>query len=199
MRLILASQSMGRRTMLKAAGIPFAVVTSGVDETALTATYKARPGGCSPAGLALHLARAKAEAVSRLHGDSVVIGSDQVLAIGDEWLDKPGDLEGARATIERLRGRTHILHSAVALAEGGGTVWHHVDQALLTMRNVSDDFLTHYLAMAGEGIFGSVGAYHLEGPGTQLFDNIDGDYFTILGMPLLPLLRELRARGVIAT
>lgn len=198
MRLILASQSAGRRAMLASAGVPFEAVTSGVDEDAVGSAYRGN-GSFSPAGLAQTLARAKAEAVSRVQPDAMVIGSDQVLAVGEELLEKPGGIDGARATIERLRGRTHSLWSAVALARNSEIVWTHVDEARLAMRDVSGDFIEQYLAMAGDGIYGSVGAYHLEGPGIQLFDAIKGDYFTILGMPLLPLLRELRTRGVIAT
>lgn len=197
MRVILASQSPARRAMLSAAGIPFEAVVSGVDEGALRASLAAAGGPMPPARVAAALAAAKAEAVSRLHPGALVIGSDQVLDLDGDILEKPDDLAAARASLLRLRGRAHILWSAVALMQDGDLIWSETDQARLVMRSFSDGFLERYLESAGARVLGSVGAYELEGQGIQLFERIDGQYFTILGMPLLPLIGALRARGVI--
>ena len=161
------------------------------------------------------LAAAKATAVSMQFPDALVIGCDQVLALaterrmdfgGKRWsassyeiLENPENIEAARAHLSRLRGRMHQLHACVALARGGEVLWTCTDSAELAMRDFSEGFLVQYLARAGERVCESVGAYQLEGLGVQLFESIAGDYFTILGMPLLPLLEELRDRGVIAT
>lgn len=198
MRLILASQSRARRTMLAAAGLDFELVPSGVDESALRGGLDAGGGRTAPIEVARHLARAKAEAVSRNFPDAIVVGADQVLALGDEILEKPGDRDAARRSLLRLRGRTHMLHSAVVIAEGGRATWDLADSATLEMRDFTEAFLDDYLASAGEGILGAVGAYELEGRGVQLFERISGDYFTILGMPLVPLLVALRSRRAVA-
>ena len=142
-------------------------------------------------------AAAKAEDVSGKIGGSLIIGADQVLALGDELLSKAPNMEAARAALRKLRGRTHELHSAVAFAEKGKVTWAHVATARLTMRDFSDAFLDDYLLRAGDRVGQSVGAYELEGIGVQLFDRIEGDYFTILGLPLMPVLAELRVRGII--
>ena len=194
-RLVLASTSPYRRKMLEAAGLAFEVLAPDVDEADLKhclATRAPKPGAVAEA-----LARAKAEAVSARHPDAVVIGADQVLALDDELFDKPGDLAAARAQLERLRGKTHRLVSAVALARAGEVHWTHVDEAVLTMRPFSPAFLDRYLAHAGAGLGQIVGAYEIEGPGIQLFERVAGDHFTIIGLPLVPLLAELRARGAI--
>ena len=196
-QLILASASPFRRKMLEAAGVQFEAVPADIDEAALKrrlAGAAPRPG---PAAVAEALARAKAEAVARNHPNSVVIGADQVLALGDELLDKPGSVAEARAQLERLRGRTHTLHSAAVLAQGGRIVWTCVEAARLTMRQFSDEFLEGYLARAGTAVCRTVGAYEIEGAGVQLFERVEGDHFTIIGLPLLSLLAELRARGVL--
>jgi septum formation protein len=193
--IVLASASRARRELLAAAGIPFTVEPANVDEPAVRRSLAVET---SPVAVAEVLARSKAEDVGARHRDSVVIGADQVLAFGDEILAKPGDEKGARATLLKLRGKTHELHSAVAFAEGGDIVWAHTGTARLTMRDFSDEFLEEYLVRAGDRIGASVGAYELEGPGVQLFERIEGDYFTILGLPLLAVLGELRTRGVIA-
>jgi len=193
--IVLASASRARRELLAAAGIPFTVEPASVDEPAVR---RSLPVQTPPVAVAEVLARTKAEDVGARHRDSLVIGADQVLAFGDEILTKPGDEQGARATLMKLRGQTHALHSAVAFAEKGHIVWTHTATARLTMRDFSDAFLEEYLVRAGDRIGGSVGAYELEGPGVQLFERIEGDYFTILGLPLLAVLSELRARGVIA-
>ncbi len=130
-------------------------------------------------------------------GGSLIIGADQVLALGAELLNKAPNMEAARAALRKLRGRTHELHSAVAFAEKGKVTWAHVATARLTMRDFSDAFLDDYLLRAGDRVGQSVGAYELEGLGVQLFDRIEGDYFTILGLPLMPVLAELRVRGII--
>jgi len=192
--LLLASASPFRRKMLEAAGVPFRVVPAEVDESALK---RSLAGKVAPEGLAEALAAAKAEAVSGKFPADLVIGADQVLALGDETFGKPHDLIAARAQLERLRGRTHQLLSAVALARGGRIVWSKVDTASLTVRELSAAFLDEYLARCGERLLGIAGAYEIEGLGIQLFDRVEGDYFTIVGLPLLPLLAELRARAMV--
>jgi len=196
--LILASASPYRRRMLENAGVAFSVVPADVDEASLKRRLAA--GKVQPAdAVAEALARAKAASVSNMHPDAIVIGADQILAVNDELLDKPGDLTAARAQLERLRGRTHRLLSAVALAQGGDILWTHVGEAVLTMREFSPGFLDRYLAHAGASLCQIVGAYEIEGLGIQLFERVEGDHFTIIGLPLLPLLTELRSRGVIET
>jgi septum formation protein len=192
--LLLASASPFRRRMLQAAGVPFRVVPAEVDESALK---RSLAGKVAPEGLAETLAAAKAEAVSGKFPADLVIGADQVLALGDETFGKPHDLTAARAQLERLRGRTHRLLSAVALARGGRVVWSKVDTASLTVRDLSAAFLDEYLARCGERLLSIAGAYEIEGLGIQLFDRVEGDYFTIVGLPLLPLLAQLRARGMV--
>lgn len=194
-RLILASRSAARRAMLTGAGVPFAAQDAGVDEDAI----KASLAGIDPADLALELARAKALAVSRHDPQAWVLGSDQTLAFDGGMISKARDLSAARHRLREMRGRTHHLHSGAALARNGAVVWSGVDTARMTMRDFSDIFLDGYLAAEGEGLLGSVGCYRLEGLGSQLFDRVEGDYFTVLGMPLWPVLDELRRAGVIAT
>lgn len=198
-RLILASASAARREMLARAGIVFDVSPAKVDERAIRATLEADGNLLEPDDVAEVLARAKAEAVSREHPDAIVIGSDQVLALDGEIYEKPPTGEAARQQLLALRGRRHELHAAVALAEGGETQWSATDVAVLAVRRFSMTFLEEYLARLGPEVCETVGAYKLEGLGAQLFEAIDGDYFTILGMPLLPLLEELRQRKVIRT
>jgi septum formation protein len=197
--LLLASASPARRTLLEAAGVPFRVVLANVDEAALKRSLVADGSPRVPAAIAESLAAAKARTASSAYRTSLVIGADQVLALEDEPFDKPGDLVTARAQLERLRGRAHWLFSAVALAQEGKVVWSMVDRATLTMRNFSDGFLDAYLAEAGPRLCRIVGCYEIEGRGVQLFQRVEGDHFTIVGLPLVPLLAELRARGVIAT
>ena len=197
-RLVLASGSRSRRQMLEAAGLAVTIAPADLDEGAIRETLSAGDSTVEPADVAEVLARAKAETVSRAHMDAIVIGADQVLALGDDIFEKPAGLDGARRHLMRLRGRTHQLHSAVVLAQAGEIVWAHVDTASLTMRAFSPGFLDDYLSRAGSVVCESVGAYQLEGQGVQLFERIEGDYFTILGLPLLPLLAELRLRRMIA-
>src|SRR5262249_50300047 len=145
------------------------------------------------------LARAKAEAVGREHPGTLVIGADQTLAVGEELFDKPGDTAIARTQLEQLRGKTHTLHSAAVLAQDASIVWTCVEEARLTMRNFSAAFLDAYLASRGEAVCRTVGAYEIESAGIQLFERVEGDHFTIIGLPLIPLLAELRSRGVLPT
>ncbi|ADK99674.1 Maf family protein [Brevundimonas subvibrioides] len=194
-RLVLASRSAARRAMLTGAGVPFTAVDAGVDEDAI----KASLAGIDPADLALELARAKALAVSRHDPEVWVLGSDQTLDLEGTMVSKAPDLDAARARLKTMRGKTHHLNSAAALARDGAVVWSGVHTARMTMRSFSDGFLDEYLAAEGEALLGSVGCYRLEGMGSQLFDRVDGDYFTVLGMPLWPVLDELRRAGVIAT
>ena len=194
-QLVLASASPFRRRMLEAAGLAVRVAPADVDEPAVRRSL----AGAEAADVALALARAKAETISLRHPEAWVVGADQVLALDNEMLSKPRDIDEARRDLQRLRGRSHGLATAVALAQAGNIVWQHVETPWLTMRAFSDAFLERYLAGMGERACLTVGAYEVEGCGIQLFERIDGDMFTIIGLPLIPLLAELRARGVIAT
>lgn len=196
-RLVLASASRTRHHMLQAAGLAFLVVPSTVDEPALRAAMRKKNKRISPKKMALELAAAKALQVSRESPDALVIGSDQILSLGAETLSKPGNVAAARDTLLRLKGQKHSLHSAVALAENGALLWSTVDTAHLTMRDFSEAFLDEYLVRGGADVCSSVGAYQVEGLGAQLFDTIAGDHFTILGLPLMALLDELRQRKAI--
>lgn len=196
-RLILASGSAARRAMLKAAGLTFEVIPADIDEAEIRAAMMV-DNACVEAGdIAAALAAEKAAHVARANPGAVVIGSDQVLALGSHFISKAGTVLEARDTLDRLRGRTHELVSAVALAQDDNVLWHAIDSAQLTMRRFSDEFLGTYLSRAGDNVLRSVGCYDLEGLGVQLFERIEGDYFTILGMPLLPLLGELRQRSMV--
>jgi septum formation protein len=192
-RLILASKSPSRAALLAGAGLAFALEPAGVDERAVEVPLLA--GGIDPATLALRLAEAKAVAVSERFPDDLVLGCDQTLGLDGERFVKAETIADARHQLERLRGRTHELHSAMVLGRGGVPVWHTVEVARMTMRAFGDGFLDRYLDEIGDAVLGSVGCYQLEGPGITLFERIEGDYFTILGLPLLPLLAELRRIG----
>jgi septum formation protein len=196
-RLVLASGSATRRAMLEAAGVAFEVIPADVDERAIRDRLLASNGDVPRSQIAEALARAKAERVSADHQGPLVIGSDQILELGAEMLEMPASLEDARASLVKLRGAGHALHSSVALAENGKCTWIATRSADLVMRDFSDTALDAYLEYVGTSILGSVGAYQIEGPAIQLFERVDGDHFTILGMPLLPLLAELRARKVL--
>jgi septum formation protein len=195
-QLILASASKVRARLLEAAGLAFTVQSPGLDEHAMRQAVGST-GALSPQDIAEVLARAKAEAVSELVPGAFVIGADQVLAFGGRILSKPDNMEAARKELLDLSGKSHILQSAVALATNGGTVWAHSESSTLVMRKLSPQFIGRYLAAAGEEVLSSVGAYQIEGLGIQLFQKIDGDYFSILGLPLLPLLDALRREGAI--
>jgi len=193
--LVLASRSAARAAMLEAAGLKPRLVPAEVDERALDRAWASQ--GRSPAEIAGLLAEAKALAVSHAHPDAMVIGADQTLALGERRFSKAADLAEARANLAQLRGRTHQLHSGVALVRGGRAAFRDVTTADMTMRDFSDAFLEDYLRRTGGHILASVGCYRFESEGIQLFERIEGDYFTILGMPLLPLLAALRREGLI--
>ncbi len=192
-RLILASKSAARRTMLADAGVVFSVQVADVDEDAV----KARHDPADAAGLAVELARVKALAVSRHDADAWVLGADQTLSFDGGLVSKAPDLDAARARLSAMRGRTHQLHSGAALARNGQVVWSGVDTATMRVREFSDAFLDAYLAAEGEALLACVGSYRLEGMGAQLFEAVEGDYFTVLGLPLWPVLAELRRAGVL--
>jgi septum formation protein len=198
-RLILASGSAARKAMLEAAGLTVEVVRPEVDEAAIREQLRNAGEDADPDDLAELLAVAKAAAGSLLRPGSLVIGGDQVLALGTDMIEKAESRAEARRTLERLRGRLHHLHSAAAIAQDGEVLWSHVETAALQMRAFSPEFLEHYLESAGDAILGSVGCYHFEGLGVQLFEDVAGDHFTILGLPLLPLLAELRDRGALGS
>ncbi len=193
--LILASSSITRAALLRGAGLAFRVAAPGVDEAALKQSLRA--AGATADDVAVALAELKATRLSRRDGTAFVIGADQMVSQGETWFDKPADAAAARAQLCALRGRTHRLHTAVCVARDGAVIWRHVEQAKLSMRNVSDAFLAQYLDQAGAAVQGAAGGYRLEGLGVQLFDRVAGDYFAILGLPLLPLLDFLRQHGVV--
>ncbi len=194
-RLVLASGSETRARLLRQAGLAVSIVPPVLDEGIIKAGCQA---GSVPAGqCAITLAEAKACQVARLDPEALVIGADQILVCDGIWYDKPADQVAARDQLSRLRGRRHELATAVTLARAGTPLWHCLDRACLTMRDFSDAALDAYLAGAGAAAFLSVGAYQLEGPGIQLFAAIAGDYFSILGLPLLPLLATLRDYGIV--
>lgn len=193
--VVLASASAARRAMLAAAGLEFDVDPAVIDEVAIRADL--RKTGAGPADIALGLAAAKATDVSERHAGKIVIGSDQVLDLDGEMLSKARSVADAADVLRRLSGKAHELHAGVTLATDGMVIWRHVAAARMSMRAFSDAFLDRYLAAAGPAVLESVGAYQVEGVGIQLFDRVEGDHFTILGMPLLPLLAELRRRGAL--
>ena len=193
--IILASGSVYRRDILRNAGVDFTVEASTLDERALEAPLQ--QSGSAPEDVALVLAEAKAVDVSSRHPGFLIIGGDQTLSLGDTVFHKPVDKEGARRTLLALSGQTHRLNSAVVLVRDGEVLWRHVGIAELTMRDLDPGFIGRYLASVKERAFGSVGAYQIEAEGIQLMERIDGDIFTIIGLPLLPLLAELRNLGEI--
>jgi septum formation protein len=192
--LVLASRSASRRAMLEAAGIPVEICILDVDER----TVEKAAGMPAPPAAAMLLAREKAKAASRLMPTRIVVGADQTLAFEERRLNKPADVTGARDQLMALAGNTHYLHSAVAVAQDGEVLFDAIDTAGLTLRPLSGAFLDSYLDAAGSTVLSSVGAYQLEKTGIHLFERIDGNYFTILGLPLLPLLDFLRRHGSLA-
>lgn len=194
--LVLASGSATRARLLAEAGVAVTVDPAAVDEEEIKSSFHAE--GRSADECAEALADAKARRISIRHPDALVIGADQMLDCAGTWFEKPRDTAAARAQLKSLRGKRHSLISAVCVAQNGARVWHAVDRAELAMRDFSDAFLNSYMAAAGADVTGSVGAYRLEGLGAQLFERVDGDFFTILGLPLLPLLEFLRDRGALA-
>lgn len=191
--IILASASSARGAILAHAGVRFHQRPSMVDEAE---EHKHFSRSIAPAEVAKALARLKADSVLEMEPGAIVIGADQVLAVGDELLQKPRSRDEARDQLLQLRGRTHQLHSAAVLLYKGHAA-SFTDTATLTVREFSDDFLDWYLETAGEGVLTSVGAYHIEGLGIHLFSEVKGDYFTILGLPIVPLLDELRRLSVL--
>lgn len=191
--IVLASGSATRRAMLERAGVAFVVDTAAVDETAVKDAMRAETN--SPARVAEVLAELKATRVSAKHPGAIVVGADQMLDCEGQWFDKPADHAAARAQLAALRGKTHRLTSAVVAVRDGQRLWHHTEAAKLTMRRFSDAFLDDYLNRAGNAVLASVGAYQLEGLGSQLFMLVEGDHFTILGLPLLALMDFLRENG----
>lgn len=189
--MVLASTSPTRQAMLRSAGLDFTADVPMVDERALVAAHPE----WMPPDIALRLAEAKGQDVSSRHRGATVIGADQVLALGSTTYSKPRDTADCRRQLKELRGKTHLLLSAVVCARNGRAVWSHLAEARLTMRDFSDDFLEQYLARIGGDYTSSVGGYKIEGVGLQLFEKVEGDHFTILGLPLLPLMAHLRSTG----
>jgi septum formation protein len=193
----LASKSRSRAAVLAGAGVAFETEDSAIDEAALKTDLLA--AGASPRDVAERLGEAKALAVSARRPDDLVIGADQTLDLGGALYDKAANLAEAKTHLTAMRGRGHALHGGIVAAEGGDVVWRTTETSRLWMRDFSDAFLDGYLARGGDTLLASVGCYQLEGEGVQLFERIEGDYFAILGLPLLPLLAFLRERGAIVT
>lgn len=196
-RLILASGSTARRTLLEAAGLNFDVIPANIDEGKIRDAIVGATANVEGSDIAGVLAAEKARLVSIEHPNALVVGADQVLTLGGKFFSKAENLAEAREILSMLRGRTHELVSAVALARNGEVHWQTSATAEMTMRSFSDEFLGCYLEKMGERALHIVGCYELEGPGVQLFEDIDGDYFTILGIPLLELLARLRHEGMV--
>jgi septum formation protein len=195
--LILASASPVRARLLSGAGIEVRVEPAAVDEEAVKRRF--HDADRAPADCALALAEAKAGRIAERRDQALVIGADQILVCGSKWFDKPDGFGSARRQLQELRGRMHELVTAVCVMQQGTRLWHTVSRPRLSMRNFSDAFLDEYLAGEGTALLGSVGAYRLEGRGVQLFDWVEGDYFAILGLPLLELLGFLRDRRILAS
>jgi len=191
--LVLASQSASRRAILESAAVPIEIAPADIDERAI----EAKRSAAGPEAVAAMLAREKALAVSSRRTGRLVLGADQTLALGSRRFSKPTDRSAARAQLAALRGKTHALHSGVALARDGAVAFEHCETARLTMRSFSDDFLDAYLDAAGAAVTASVGAYQVERVGIHLFERIEGDHFTILGLPLLTVLEFLRREGLL--
>ncbi len=195
MRLVLASASQSRSALLKAAGVAFTTDPADLDEDGLMQELR----GSDAQTIASTLAQKKALHVSARHPGALVLGGDSVIGFDGEHLSKCATLEEARALLVRLSGRTHLLVSAAALARDGALLWTHASPCRMAMRNLSPEFLDNYLAAEGTAILSSVGCYHYEGRGAQLFDTVEGDYFSVLGLPLLPVLAALRKESVLAS
>ena len=194
-RLILASSSDVRRTLLANAGLSFRAEAAAIDEAEIKCA--ARTGGDTAEQAATTLAGLKAQRVALRSPDAVIIGADQILECGGEWFDKPTDREAARRQLLALQGRTHMLATAVVCQRGEQRLWHHMARPRLTMRAFPDGFLDDYLVAEGDRVLNSVGAYRLEGLGIHLFERVEGEHTAILGLPLLPLLGFLRQHGVV--
>ena len=194
-KLVLASSSPFRHMLMQNAGLAFEAHAAHIDERAVEAPLERQ--GATPDAVALVLAKAKAKEVSDRFPACFVIGSDQTMSLGPQTFHKPKDMADAANHLGVLSGKTHRLNSAIAIAYDGDIVWEHVSHAELTMRSLDADFIQRHLMRVGEKALASVGAYQLEGEGLQLFSRIEGDYFTILGLPMLPLLEKLRELGAI--
>jgi septum formation protein len=194
-KLVLASASWARSEMLRNAGVDFAVQPARVDEAAIKEGMQA--DGAPPVDAAQALADLKAMRILPEEADALVIGADQILECDGVWFDKPESLEDARNQLETLSGRTHHLHTAAAVVKEGSVIWREATDVSLTMRALSATFIADYLAAEGETVLQSVGAYQIEGRGAQLFAGLRGDFFSVLGLPLLPLLGFLRGHGVV--
>jgi len=190
--LILASASEGRAAILRQAGLRFTQQPAHIDERSLEEEAARVEGRMDAGSLAMMLAASKAVNVSRNAPDALVIGADQMMECGGAIYHKPPTIEAAREQLLKLRGRTHSLHAGLAIARGGDILWRHLSRADLTMRAFSEAFLDDYLSSSGNELLQTVGVYRVEGPGIQLFSAIEGDYFTIIGLPVLPLLGYLR-------
>lgn len=193
--VVLASASAVRSGLLSAAGVPFTTAAAHVDEDEVKRAFRAE--GAEAVDAATALAEMKARRIAAAHPGALVIGADQILTLGPDWFDKPADMDHARAHLRALGGQAHGLATAAVVVRDGERIWHHATTPRLVMRPLSDSFIDGYLARIGEEALTSVGAYQLEGLGAQLFARIDGDFFTILGLPLLPLLAFLREHRVI--
>ncbi len=194
-KIVLASQSRARQAMLKSAGVNFRVIKPILDEMAMVhemMKHFTGPEKLTPEKIAMELAKKKALVVARKNPDALVIGSDQVLVVDNRMVSKARNKTEAMAKLKMLRGKTHKLISAVAVAKGETIFWSHEEEAILTMHDFDDAFLERYIAVAGDALTQAVGAYEIEGRGSWLFSKIEGDHNTILGMPLLPLLAYLR-------
>ena len=194
MDIILASGSESRRSLLAGAGVDAQCIKPNVDEDTARAAMRAE--GVTVRDQAMQLAEMKALKVSRTT-QGLVIGGDQMLNLEGQAFDKPKDLAGAKAHLEALSGKAHHLETAIVIAENGEFVWRHLARPKLTVRILSNAFIETYIETCGTSLLSTVGAYKLEGPGAQIFSRIEGDYFSILGLPLLPLLDYLRVRGVL--
>lgn len=195
MSLILASNSVSRKQLLKNAGIPFCPISSNVDEAAIKTQCQLKSSG--PVIAAMEIAKAKARAVSYKFPDDLVLAADQILICNDKWFDKPVGLNGIRAHLEQLSGQTHELINATVIMERSVSIWHHENTVSIEMRPLSSELISSYLEKVGETACESVGAYQIEGPGIQLLHHTHGDFFSILGLPLFPLLEFLRSRDVV--
>lgn len=194
-KLVLASGSRWRAKMLRDAGLDIETDAADIDERAVEAPLL--KADLPAEDIAQVLAEAKAMEVCDRHPGALVLGADQVLSLGDKIYSKPETIDAARRNLLEMRDRTHVLHSALACVRDGETIWRYVENAPMRMRDFSPEFLGHYLAEIGDMAFASVGSYQIEGPGIQLFEKIEGDYFTVIGLPLLPLLGFLRQQGMV--
>ena len=195
--LILASASRARAAMFKAAGVDVALQPAAVDESEVKMSFKAAGGSAGEASIALAELKASRVAASA-PPQAIVLGADQILTCEDAWFDKPPDRKAAREQLARLADKPHELHTAVVAFRGGARIWHHLTLTRLWMRPLSSDFLDGYLDAVGDAALETVGGYHIERLGPHLFSRIDGDHFSILGLPLLPTLAFLRDQGVLA-